>query len=383
MENKLLSRIFSYYPRENHSPKENFITEALAYSLNKEPKFNSAFLELIKNKLKNNLTIQGYQPYKWKTQHRFKSGNIPDLIFMDSSTPRIIIEVKVDSKLGEKQIERYKQEVKNLIPTVPVILIGKDESQNTQSAEAFITWNDIYTILKSIPVFNSEIGKWLVDELSDLLKTMEIIEVPIYKKEIENLYKNYYQFKKLDSIIDQSFKNLANKKEGTISFNPPFQSPKYYSAWGEKGLRWSKDTSVHNGDSWTPSIFMGIITDPEDHAVEEICKDKIPFTVVISVNERLYSDLQQLEEWKTFRKSVYESLSSSWKVLDRTEFSPNLWHPFIIHKPLAELFMAEEPISAEKAFESAIKEMLPIIQTAFDDSNITLKLGKLFKNKND
>lgn len=383
MENKLLSRIFSYYPRENHSPKENFVTEALAYSLNKEPNFNSAFLELIKSKLKNNLTIQEYQSYKWKTQHRFKSGNIPDLIFMDSSTPRIIIEVKVDSKLGEKQIERYKHEVKNLIPTVPVIMIGKDESQNTQSAEAFITWNDIYTILKSIPEYNSEIGRWLVEELADLLKTMEIIEVPIYKKEIENLYKNYYQFKKLDSIIDQSFKNLANKKEGIISFNPPFQPPKYYSAWGEKGLRWSKDTSVHNGDSWTPSVFMGIITDPEDHAVEEICKDEIPFTVVISVNERLYSDLRQLEEWKTFRKSVYESLNSCWKVLDRTDISPNLWHPFILHKPLAELFMAEEPISAEKAFENAIKEMLPIIQTAFDDSNITFKLGKLFKNKND
>lgn len=112
MKNKLLSRIFSYRPRENHNPKENFVTEVLAYSLNQDPKFNQAFLGLIQNKLKNALSIPKSQSYKWDTQFRFNSGNIPDLVLLDSGIPRIIIEVKVDSSLGEKQIERYKQEAK-------------------------------------------------------------------------------------------------------------------------------------------------------------------------------------------------------------------------------------------------------------------------------
>lgn len=381
MKNKLLSRIFSYRPRENHNPKENFVTEVLAYSLNQDPKFNQAFLGLIQNKLKNALSIPKSQSYKWDTQFRFNSGNIPDLVLLDSGIPRIIIEVKVDSSLGEKQIERYKQEAKKISPTVPVIMIGKDNYQNTQSADAFISWTEIYSVMSSIQAGSSQIGSWLLEEFVDLLKTIEIIEMPIYKDEILNYSANYFKFKKLYSIINKTFGILGSGNENGLTFKPPFLSPKYYSRFGIEGLRWAKDTNIHNPNCWTPSVFMGIVTDPYDHALDDICKDEIPFIIVISINEFLYSSLQQIEEWKIFRDSVRASLSSAWNVLDRTEFSLNPWHPFILYKPLSELFPNKEPISIEKAIENTIKEMIPIIQAAFDNSRISIKLEELFKNK--
>lgn len=260
-------------------------------------------------------------------------------------------------------------------------MIGKGNYQNTQSAEAFISWTEIYLILNSMQEGSSQIGSWLLEEFADLLKTMEIIEMPILKDEISNYSENYFRFKKLDSIINKTFATLGSNNERAITFKPPFQSPKYYSRFGIEGLRWTKDTNIHNPNSWTPSVFMGIITDPYDHALEDICKNEIPFITVISINEFLYSSLNQLEEWKIFRNSVRTSLSSSgWNVLDRTEFSLNHWHPFILYKPLSQLFSCEEPISVEKAIENAIKKMIPIIQDAFDKSNITVKLQELFNN---
>lgn len=382
MERKLLSGIFSYYPRENHSPKENFITEVLSYSLNKVPQFNQDFLGLIQNKLKNDLSIPNFQSYEWVTQFRVYSGNIPDLVLLEAEIPRIIVEVKVDSGLGEKQIERYKQDVKYTNQAVPVIIIGKDNNQNTQETDAFISWTDIYSILIiSAQEMVSPIGRWLLDEFASLLITMEIVKLPIHKDEILNYSKNYFKFKKLGPSIVNTFNSLEKSNGKAIHFKPPFQSPKYCGGHnsGIEGLRWTKDIDIHNSKDWAPSVFMGIVTNPSDHALDDICKDEIPFITVISINKSLYPFLHQLEEWKTFRNSVRQSLSSGWKVLDRTEFSLNPWHPFILHKPLSELFSSEEPVSVEEAIKDAIKEMIPIIQTAFDSSGLLFKFEELLK----
>ena len=377
MERKLLSGIFSYYPRENHSPKENFVTEVLSYTLNKVPQFNQAFLELIKKKLKEYFSIQTYRNYQWKTQFPLFSGDIPDLVLFESEIPKIIVEAKVESCLGKRQIERYKQEAKKISPSIPVIMIGKGAYQNTQSADAFISWTDIYSTLISVQEISSPIGSWLLDEFADLLITMEVIDMPILQDEIINYSKIYFKRNRIKSIIEQSFSNLNEKENDEINLNSPFQRPRPYPKDGLVGLRWSKDKNPENSTAWSPSVFMGIVKDPDDHLLYDICKDEIPFIVVISINEFLYPYLKQLEEWKTFRTSVCSSLGSSWNVLDRTEFSLNPWHPFILHKPLSELFQREEPISVEKAIGNAIKEMIPIIQTAFDNSGITFKFEEL------
>lgn len=123
---------------------------------------------------------------------------------------------------------------------------------------------------------------------------------------------------------------------------------------------------------------MGIVLDPGDYALNDICKNEIPFIVSISINKSLYHTLQKIKEWEKFKCAITSSLSEGWMVIDRTYGSPNPSQPFILYKPLSSLFgYTSQEVSAEKIFENCIKGMLPIIQRALDHSKLPEKLEEL------
>ena len=382
MKNRLLSRIFTFYPRENHNPKENFLTEVLAYCLSTVPQFNQSFLNLINNKLKLKISYPEENKHKWTTQFRMSNGNIPDLVYLDAEFPKIIFEIKIDSPLGKHQIERYKEELRQIDKEIPVIMIARSDSQNTQSADALITWTDIYLELISIQRENLSVNNWIIDETINLLETIKVIDMIVCREDVSNYSKNYFNDRKIESALVNSLFNIHSKISASsidnINIRPPFLPPIFESKSGVLGLRWSKGKNKSKVKDWKPSVFMGIVLDPGDYALNDICKNEIPFIVSISINKSLYHTLQKIKEWGKFKCAITSSLSEGWMIIDRTYGSPNPSQPFILYKPLSSLFgYTSQEVSAEKIFENCIKGMLPIIQRALDHSKLPEKLEEL------
>lgn len=72
----LLNALFKFYPRDGHTPKENFLSEALAYLLVTDTKVRDAWLSLVLGS--KTLCTKHYISTR-KAEQNEHSASIPDM----------------------------------------------------------------------------------------------------------------------------------------------------------------------------------------------------------------------------------------------------------------------------------------------------------------
>lgn len=109
----LLVRLQRYAPRENHSPRENFLTEVFTWVLEKCPEFAEKFVEELNTRAREKDQSVRFdtdpEHWEWKTQVTLKDSSRPDIVGTPSKGPHIIIEVKYESEAYDEQLQRYKE----------------------------------------------------------------------------------------------------------------------------------------------------------------------------------------------------------------------------------------------------------------------------------
>ena len=122
MEIGLFEALRKYSPREGNDPLENFITEGLAWLLNKYPEFGEFFLQYLKEKLQ--LNVNRYD-CEWITQDYF-DGTYPDMVcrFRDVNKA-IVFEHKTWRSLGKNQLDNYRKYAEDNFDDSRVVLITR------------------------------------------------------------------------------------------------------------------------------------------------------------------------------------------------------------------------------------------------------------------
>lgn len=104
----LFVNLRKYRPRENTDPLENFVTEAFAWLLRRNPELNQYFVEKIAKKLA--ATDKAFTPpsedISWSTQENY-NGVLPD---MEAKWPgmTLVFEYKAWSELHPNQLENHR-----------------------------------------------------------------------------------------------------------------------------------------------------------------------------------------------------------------------------------------------------------------------------------
>ena len=163
MKASLFNRLYSYRQRENKNNRENFLIEIFAFCLEKDQELFVAFLGVL------GLEVGSVNRCRVSTQSSYEGFGRPDLEIFINDQYHILIECKVDSEEGYKQLERYDQILSEVGSENRLLIyltkyISKSEFVGKNKFKA-IRWNDILDLLQNSeePCLN-EFEKYLKEE---------------------------------------------------------------------------------------------------------------------------------------------------------------------------------------------------------------------------
>lgn len=349
----LYSFIKSYIPSSKRDPKEDFLTQILAWTLINITDFKRDYIQFLNTHLKSPiLTNVSEDSVLVETQYTNESGYIDMLIREGNSG--FIIEHKIDSPLSPDQIAKYKKAIeKQYSGTFYTVLITTTHMQQTQEADINLIWADVYDfILSKIDGYeNSEY--FLLKQLSDYLKQQGLGRMdPINLEHILG----YFPGMQLENNLDKIFERLSgidwqshcqNIKDWQTEFlSPTFKKKR----WGRKGI------DFYN--CWDPGVFAGVIMDGSDHSLMPADESQGPDFVVILEYEYEKNNVDITEKrnkflWSSNFLELNKRLkinSGSFEYLPVLEGSP--WRVIVLRKPLKDVLLGtsttEEQISAMK-----------------------------------
>ncbi len=377
MNNDLLTSLRKYRPREGKNPLENFITESFAWILKNYPEFSVFFIRELSRRMDYKGEI--INPV-WNTQVNF-GGVFPDMVCEMGSDKEhksaFIFENKAWSSLHYNQLENYRIKAQKKYLDHRVILLTSDTSQHLQKSDLAICWRDVYSYIDKWIKKDENINNPGTFILQNFLRLIEhegmgpkapvshesilyYLHARNFLKETRQLVKNVYN-KNLEF-----FKELIGADE--IKY-------KHRDDWGRIGIEFF--------DPWLPGLFIGVISDWEDHRVKPMLGDNSPdFSIILSFNHSLHNtyhtddDFLRLIEY--LNEKINELSLDGWQVYnhfnDESVEEKNPWHPLHIRKPLLEVLRGTlDTDQQEKAFLKCAEEILPLIVESSYFRNMRLK----------
>lgn len=180
----MVNNIFASLSKYNSAVDENYLTESFVFVLNSLLESDrSGCLEILRHLCveENEFNFLSDENIAISTQETTEQGR-PD-IKIYSPDKLIYIEVKHDSGLGYRQIQRYKEALKLSKATVKeVILLTRftvDFNEEEEKPHKHIRWFQIYNWLSDLKVENP-INDYLIKSLLKFLevKNMSIQKIP-------------------------------------------------------------------------------------------------------------------------------------------------------------------------------------------------------------
>lgn len=164
MGESIFSRLFHYRERENLSPRENYLTEMLAWMIDSLPQFGRDYIIFLCEKCNAYLITATSQliDVSAQTQVSVTAGFI-DMVIIADKKIGFICEHKVDSSLSENQIKKYydcRAEIDDsLTDSFLTVLLTKNTEQHEDGTKADINliWHDVYEY------FSEKINKGMYD----------------------------------------------------------------------------------------------------------------------------------------------------------------------------------------------------------------------------
>jgi hypothetical protein len=292
---KVMSNIFVSLSKYNSPVDENYLTEAFVFLLNSllenDP---SACLDILRRLCLNesDYDFRNDENIAISTQETTEHGR-PD-IKISSPNKLIYIEVKHDSGLGDKQIERYKKALNvSNVETKKVILLTKfgiDFAEGQEKPDKYVRWFEIYNWLSKLKVEN-EIDKYLIKSFSNFL-------------EVKNMSLQKVTWEYINGV--RAFKNLINMIEVAINAS----NIKIYQRHGRAAMTWMGFYIESN------KILCYVEYDnPLVLKLDAYGERKAIFTSMLNLESVHFFSLDKDEQLEKIRQFIKEKYKEAKKVL--------------------------------------------------------------------
>ena len=151
-QESIFSALSSYSPQPSMNPRENFLTELLAWIVNNVDAFGEKYVSFLLNTCHagESDTEDNEAEIEAATQQHVSTGYIDMVIYDKGRKTAFICEHKIDSPLSENQIKKYMDNTRELEPDYQFysVLLTKRESQHVEPADVMTIWSKITQLAK-------------------------------------------------------------------------------------------------------------------------------------------------------------------------------------------------------------------------------------------
>lgn len=265
----LFESLFEFHPREDHTPKENFLTESFACLLRTDPAVCNCWLSCLLGKTVEDATCEVI------TRHTEKDLDADTSVYPDilldgqlSNGERFVVhcEHKWDSPCNHGQLRKYRTITEGKGNHACLAFVGVTSKQRTDAENSFpdkscrcFLWEDVFRALDGLADKSA-----LLKEFLEFMKSHGLSPAPPLTVEWMTAFIQASDF--LKSLL-----NLAHKLNNDYSWKvipKRFHASNYvHDAWGRVGIRFETE-------DWRPALTVGFLYDETDHKVTFVNRDK-------------------------------------------------------------------------------------------------------------
>ena len=373
MSESLFSRLFHYRESEKLSPRENYLTEMLAWMIDSLPQFGREYVNYLCGKCEPNQIAETDNLFEVSAQTQVSVTNgFMDMVIKTDRNIGFICEHKVDSQLSENQIQKYldcHNEIDDSLNVIfKTVLLTKSTKQHTEKADISITWYDVYEYFSE--KFNKgeynckPEEKIIIDQF-----LMYLTEVGMGKRETinANAVEYYCDAMKLETVLKSIFNDICTDvkweekfpriKDFLTDFDP-FVSKETYSRNEIRRL------GIEFTRNWNPGLFAGVQMNNDDDSLQSF--DSPQLVVIIDCMEGKKSEHQNTKWFTSVKdKQSKEEIETGFHI--QTD-SDNPWRVLILHKPLTEVLTGTRYEEQKKDIKDEIVSGINLILKYYNDN---------------
>lgn len=376
MSESLFSRLFHYREREKLSPRENYLTEMLAWMIDSLPQFGHDYTVFLCEKCNIDLFTETKRLIDVfdQTQVSVTAGFI-DMVIIADRKIGFICEHKVDSQLSENQIQKYldcHNEIDDSLNVIfKTVLLTKSTKQHTEKADISITWYDVYEYFSE--KFNKgeynckPEEKIIIDQF-----LMYLTEVGMGKRETinANAVEYYCDAMKLETVLKSIFNDICTD----VKWEEKFPRIKDFLTDFDPFV--SKETCSRNKNeirrlgieftrNWNPGLFAGVQMNNDDDSLQSF--DSPQLVVIIDCMEGKKSKYQNAGWFASIAKDKQskEEIETGFHI--QTD-SDNPWRVLILHKPLTDVLKGTRYEEQKKDIKYEIVSGINLILKYYNDN---------------
>lgn len=328
----LFESLFDFHPREDHTPRENYLTEAFAYFLRTDRSVSDRWLSVLFGMNVEDATCE-ITTRQTEKDLDADTSIYPDLLiegqFSDRVPFAVYCEHKWDSPCNHEQLRKYRKVSDKKGAHARLAFIGANHKQRRDAEACFpdeackcFLWEDVFNALDSLPNKTIILTEFLAFMKSHGLSPGQPLTVEAMRAFLQA------------SEFVKSLLNLTNKLHLDYSWDclpARFHAENYvHDAYGRVGIRFETE-------EWKPAITVGFLHDPADHKVAFVNRDKgIDLMLRIEAMPKDTKNIQPaLEVLRTKRKQLKKTASS---VLHKGERgNGNAYSVLIVQECLADV----------------------------------------------
>ena len=355
MNESIFSRLFRYKQTEKMSPKENYLTEMLAWIIDSLPQFGQDYVLFLNSKCKEKLNFDANCTFTVSAETQFRvTKGIIDMVIETDCGYGFICEHKVDSPLRENQIKDYSECDKEINKdlTFQTVLLTKSEDQHEQNPDIQIIWHDVYEF------FSDPIRKesYNADEkiiIEQFLKYLTEVGMGMKSSIQIGSVENYCEAMKLDQTLKGIFCEILDdtswetKCNGLTDFVASYNPGVPVKRWGRIGIEFSNE--------WKPSIFAGVVLDNSDHKLQGF-NNQPQLVVLIDCDPEVKNEFQ----------SLFTQIPNHEEGFSIDTSPKNKWRLLILQKPLKEVLKHVEYEEQKKDISDEIISGINLILKYFN-----------------
>lgn len=375
MSESLFSRLFHYRESEKLSPRENYLTEMLAWMIDSLPQFGREYVNYLCGKCEPNQIAETDNLFEVSAQTQVSVTNgFMDMVIKTDRNIGFICEHKVDSQLSENQIQKYldcHNEIDDSLNVIfKTVLLTKSTEQHKEKADISITWYDVYEYFSE--KFNKgeynckPEEKIIIDQF-----LMYLTEVGMGKRETinANAVEYYCDAMKLETVLKSIFNDICTDvkweekfpriKDFLTDFDP-FVSKETYS----RNKNEIRRLGIEFTRNWNPGLFAGVQMNNDDDSLQSF--DSPQLVVIIDCMEGKKSEHQNTKWFTSVKdKQSKEEIETGFHI--QTD-SDNPWRVLILHKPLTEVLKGTRYEEQKKDIKDEIVSGINLILKYYNDN---------------
>jgi hypothetical protein len=258
--------LFGFHPQEHKTANENFLTEALAYSLKSSPAAASAWISLLTagavTATSNEISTRAVSREDESDRTIFPDINVNGK-GLDGKYFRLIVEHKWDAGYDKKQLESYSRLITDNPKGYLAFVCAKhsDQLKAKKAGYSAYLWEDVYCCLNKVEP--------KTDLLSEFLEFMDHVGLSPVKPLVPSILREAAQDSKLWRKPSNPFRQQMFRICQKLSNVEDWRAiPNRY-----RNNRTVEDKSgrcqvvFSNDDGWRPAICLGFYYSTNDHHI--------------------------------------------------------------------------------------------------------------------